>query len=348
MSAFAALLAGCAGGSQLAPAGSQDNGATQSVVRLGNRIPHVSEKLFAGSVAPAPPYLYASDFATGDLDVSIEDNPVVFSVCAGCAGWGLAVRPGPHPLLAAGTLHGTVNILTPTATPTILETLKLSAGGAPLGLCFDFTGGLWATNATGTKLDYFNAALVNGTLGGTPTRTITAQRDITYLFYIACDADSSTENTLYAYGITRNNVDVVVDQVNTTTGNEVREVFVGTTATHFPAGLAISVTDDLVVNDQNQTLWDMGRVEPWHGTVANGCTWGPTPSTIWSIAWDNLDAEVWGGDDYAGPPAGEIEESFAAPIPHRGPCRVGESGGPSGSVGSSMLFGTAVYPNRGN
>jgi hypothetical protein len=349
--AFGALLAGCSGGaSQLAPAGSQGGSTTQSVVRvhtptinlrgdLGNRIPHLTENRFAGTVAPSRAFLYASDNSTGDVDIFPEDNPFnPIATCGGCGGWGLAVSPAPQRLLAMGTLSGTVAIykLNP-GNPVFVRTLALTGGGDAFGICFDDQGGIYADNFPTNTIDHWTSASL-----GTGHTAFLAIGDVNDIFYLACDKESPTVTKLYAYGINTGNDDVNVDWV-APGGAETPETLVGSAADINPGGLAIAANDDMVVNERSGKLYDMGTTEPWAGHATNGCTWGGGDTR--SIVWDNTDAEVWGGDIVG---TTTFAESIAAPIPPSGPCATGESGGPTKPIAGEKYYGVAVYPNKGD
>jgi hypothetical protein len=344
--AFAALLAGCSGGS-----------TSQSVVRLltptidlrsdlGNRIPHPTENRFIGIDVNGPVYLYGSDNVTGNVDIFPEDNPSApFSTCAGCGGWGLAISHGAGPLLAAGTLAGTVGIYTlgDPANPILAQTLVLTGGGHAFGICFDDHGGIYADNYPTNIIDHWTSALTGGVHTAIP-----AHYDVYYVFYLACDKESPTATKLYAYGINPTTGAVNVDLVATPGGLETPETLVGnaSSGTGYPGGLAIAANDDMVVNnDRLHKLYDMGTTEPWWGTATFGCTWGPPPHKIASIVWDNTDAEVWAGSIVAG---ATFAESISAPIPTGGPCARGESGGPTDRIAGEKYYGVAVYPNKGD
>jgi hypothetical protein len=367
--AFATLLAGCSGGgSQPAPVVSHGAGTTQSVARLrtpaidlrgdlGNRIPRLSENRFVGTVAPGGPYLYASDNLVGELDEYTEDNPgSPIATCAGCAGWGLAVRPGLNPRLAVGKSGGTVEIYTNLASgnPAHTSTLKLSGGGEAFGICFDSAGGLWADNFSTATLDHFSAAKVNAAAGTfNPFPTWIAAGDVDVVFYLACDNGPGLgDNKLYAYGYNSSNGNVNVDQVGSG-GAEAVETLVGNviSGTAYPGGLAIAPNDRMVVNSQVGTLYNMGVVEPWAGAVnpATSCTWGLNPNDVASIVWDNQipNKEVWGVDILSGSSTSDAE-SFKYPLGAGGACAPGESGGPSTPLQGLEYLGVAVYPNAGN
>jgi hypothetical protein len=367
--AFAALLADCSGGgSQLAPAGSPSDSAMQSVARLrtpgidlrgdlGNRLPQLTEGRFIGTVAPSPSYLYASDYGSGNVDLFPEDGPFgTPSVCSGCGGFGLAVSTGSSPLLAMGTTTGTVKIFklygsgTP-ASPSYHNTLTLTGGDA-LGICFDGSGGVYADDYPGNKIDHWTSALA-----GTGHTVIPAYGDVNEVFYIACDSESASSTKLYAYGLNTNDSSnpANVDLVHQPGGLETTETLVGTlsSTTGYPGGVAINDQDDLIVNDQyTQTLYNMGTTEPWAGVATNGCTWGSTAPSLASVVWDDRNpakpAEVWSGGLTPGDKA--FAESFAAPIPSSGPCTTpGESGGPTTPQPNEVEYlGLAVYPNLGD
>jgi hypothetical protein len=268
--AFAALLTGCSGsGSQLAPAGSPSDGTMQSL-DLGARLPQLTENRFIGTVAPCTACLYASDEATGDVDLFPEDGPFGSSaICSGCGGYGLAVSTGSSPLLAMGTKTGKVTIfklygLGSPASPYYHNTLTLT-GGSALGICFDGSGGVYADNFGSSNIDHWTSALA-----GTGHTVIPAHGDVNNVYYLACDTESSTVTKLYAYGYNSNTTSepVNVDLVAQPGGLETPESLVGSfnSGTGFPGGLAINDQDDLIVNNEyNQTLYNMGTTEPWAG-----------------------------------------------------------------------------------
>jgi len=358
--AFAAILAGCSGGgSQVAP--SAGNGVTQSVVRghaptidvmghPGNRTPIQSELKFSGvGMDGAAPKLFLSNNTTGAIDLYPEDNPTnPTASCAGCGGWGLAVRPGAGSVLAAGTSSGTVNIFALPAL-TLSATVSLTGGGSAYGLCFDFAGGLWADNwPTGTLNYWKKADLVTG---HAPDKTINAAGDANIVYYLACDAESKKENTLYAYGYNSSSDAVNVDGVNKISGAETADFTAGNlgSGTGFPGGLAISAKDDLVVNNQYGTLYEAGVKEPWKGNGSKGCTWGFNPNDITNVAYDNLQKEVWGSNiNFGGTTLMTYGESIKASPVATGTCATGESGGPSTGIANDEYLGVAVFPNLGN
>jgi len=361
--AFAAILAGCSGGSQVAPSVGQ-GGGVQSVVKghsptidimghLGNRLPVLSENKFSGpGIDATKPVIFMSGNLTGNVYVFNEDKPTnPTKTCSGCGGWGLAVKPGLKPLLASGNTSGGVNIYT-LPSLTSVQTLALTGGGNAYGLCFDSKGGLWADNWPTGTIDHWTAPQ---TVGGGTHSSINVSGDATVVYYIACDTNDGKvkENTLYAYGYNPNNsqLPVNVDAVNTTTGAETAEFNAGSLAagTGFPGGIAISAKDDLAVNDQYGTLYEAGTKEPWKGSGSVGCTWGFNPNDWTTIAYDNTQKEIWGGDiNFGSSTLMEIAVSAAASPIKSGSCATGESGGPSTAISNDEPLGIAVYPNLGN
>jgi hypothetical protein len=363
--AFAAMLAGCSGsGSQLAPAASQ-GGTMQSVVRvqnhlvpidlrghLGFRGPVLTNNKFVGNVPGGPPWLYLSDVG-GNIYTYAEDNPSTFATCAGCGGWGLAVRPGPAAgsRLAAGTGNGTINIYTTTGTPAFKETLTTPSSTPVYGLCFDAKGGLWASGFGTANLYYYSAAKVNGVAGGAQTLTKVMTLGEGENFFLACDAESKLkgkENTLYSYGINGSTGNAEVDQVNTGNGKQTLDNIYGSASsgTGYPGGLSISKTDDLVVYNQYGSLYDMGTVEPWNGALPTPCTVPfSAGNDILDIVWDNTQKEVWGSDYLFTVPA--TEGISLTPLNGGAACAPGESGGPTAGGGTEYQ-GVAVSPNTGN
>jgi hypothetical protein len=323
-------------------------------------------------------YIYTSETVTADLDVFCEDTAKkgtpngLISQTPGLAGWGLAVSPDKLPvptttcglpafqeLLAVGTNSGTINIycklsgggytqLNPSTSP-----LTLTQGDA-YGICFDQTGGIYATEFPYNTIAHFtNAQLATG---GTPTILTTNVNVAQY--YVACDYDKlmlkgkpKGENYLMAYGFDANG-NVNVTNVNTSTGAETVEQTIGNvnSGTGFPGGLALDRRDDLVVNNQYGTLYYFNP-ELWNSKPLGTCTWGYNPNDYTNIVFDDRQDEIWAADTNfsASGLFTTYGQSNAFPFKGSGACSPGSSGYQTSHplAGESQYLGIAVWPNRG-
>lgn len=371
--AFAALLAGCEGGSQLASAG--NGGHTPMMVPLlAGEVVTRPGGSFVTSANPAAKtactsnaYLFANDNTTGNVDMFCEDGSQkhVIGTCVGCGGWGLAVSPvilpaQPTENLAIGKSGGTVTVWKNLPTPVLISTLTLGGAGAganALGICFDGTGGLYATNYPTNEIDYFAFAKVTGA-GGGPTRVLHTTT-ITQDFWLACDFDSlvvrrkppppSFEDIVMVSGLD-SNLNALVSYVNLFTGATTTVQTLGnwTAGTGFPGGLTINKNDVLVADNQFGKLLDFGSIEPWTAPASFVCTWGYFPHQYYPIVFDDTQLEIWAGDlNHTG---GVFTQAIgnAWPFPN-GPCPVpGESGPRTTPIpGEKNYLGVAVWPNNG-
>jgi hypothetical protein len=379
--ALSALLAACSGGSSnLSPAISKSSQGGQAVNRaavggLSSRTigPFASAPLneqFArtlqvnmpagvpviGNAATCTAYLYASDYTTGNLDEFCEDQPNarVVTIPRG-AGWGLAVEPGKAQL-AVGKTGGTISIY---------NTLPKIAGGRSAvltlstpntnayGLCWDNSGGLYATNWPQANIDYFDAARVAA--GGSATSTLTP-KTVTEPYYLACDfdkAESGNKGYLmlggFALGTPNRDNDVSRFELPSGPDKVVQQLGSYSTGTGFPGGLALKSDDTLIANSQDGTVYDLGNKAPWSAPPKAACTWSFLhPDLFTSIVFDGAQKEIWASDTLF-PVNGTYALTIAYPLPTTGGCfSSGESGGPTPMIsGETQYLGVAVYPNNG-
>jgi hypothetical protein len=320
-------------------------------------------------------YIYTSETVTGDLDVFCEDGTKgtqngLVSQTSGLAGWGLAVSPnlpvpptpcgppGLQELLAVGTNSGTINIYCKLSgggyTQLNTSPLALSQGDA-YGICFDQTGGIYATEFPYNTIAHFtNAQLVTG---GAPTTILTTNVNVVQ-YYVACDYDKlilkgkpKGENYLMAYGFDASG-NVNVTNVNTVTGAETVEQTIGNinSGTGFPGGLALDRRDDLAVNNQYGTLYYFNP-ELWNGKPLGACTWGFNPNDYTNIVFDDRQDEIWAANTNftASGLLTTYGQSNAFSFKGSGPCSPGSSGYQTSHplAGESQYLGIAVWPNRG-
>jgi len=187
-----ALLAGCAGGAQIAPSGvgPQSNRVAPSarfearaalkssvgeLVRAGEFAHRTIAKGFSIPLHLRPKknkhpnsVVIASDNVSGNLDVYDQSGNLV-GTSAGVAGWG-AASFGPGEVAWGSWSYGIV-VATVSSTA-IAETAQLTpsqfaAGSEALGLAFDSKGGLYGDNFSGTCIDYWSPATIAG-YSGTP------------------------------------------------------------------------------------------------------------------------------------------------------------------------------------
>ncbi len=320
-------------------------------------------------------YIYTSEAVTGDLDVFCEDavkkgapNTLV-SQTANLAGWGLAVSPNNLPvtaacglpasqeLLAVGTNSGTINIYCKLSgggyTQMNTGALTLTQGDA-YGICFDQTGGIYATEFPYNTIAHFtNAQLTNGGAPAILTTNVNVAQ-----YYVACDYDKLVlkgkpkgENYLIAYGFDANG-NVNVTNVNTGSGAETVEQTIGniSAGTGFPGGLALDRRDDLVANNQYGTMYYFNP-ELWNSPPLGSCTWGFNPNDYTNIVFDDRQDEIWAADTNVGS-SGVLTtygQSNAFPFAGSGPCSPGSSGYQTSHplAGEAQYLGIAVWPNRG-
>jgi len=359
--AFAALLVACSGQSQVSPAGGAPGAPQTDTLAAPLYAPSSGTFQPTGGhcISSQGAYLFANDYKTGTVDEFCEDGVLapphhntLFAFCTGCGGWGLAVDPTTQ-TLAIGTNAGTVTLWSVTAAGAVTplnSTLTLDGGvgtNFPLGICFDGTGGLYATNYGTNKIDYFNAATLVSP-GGNPTGSWNTTKT-TIGYFLACDFDGKNgENYLMLSGelLSGGVYDFVLSQVvngappvgNIAIADLVVHNF-GSTA--LAGGLTLNKKDNLVVADENGTLYEMGTSEPWANIIAK-CT---DTKYISGISFDETQDEVWSSFDTAVPAAEVISNKF--PFPGR-KCKPGTSRGPAvPSMGEKEYLGIAVWPNTG-
>src|SRR5579883_684479 len=325
------------------------------------------------------PFIYTSDNPTGDLDVFCEDsvkkapNALVGTVNQQ-AGWGLAVIPvkmpppppsnpctGSQELLAvgvnpSGSSPGTIYIYCNLAAGAAMVKMNSAplalTQGYPLGICWDQSGGIYATEFPSNTIAHFTYNQLR--TGGTATTTFTTSVNVVQ-YQVACDYDKlminekpKGENYLIAFGYDANG-NVNITNVSTSGGGVHAETVeqtlgsYGTTA--FPGGLAIDTHDDLVANNQLGTMYDFNP-ELWNSPARGSCTWGYNPNDYVGIAFDDTQRELWAADtNFGGTTYGQSNR-----FPFSGSaCTQGESGyqtqHPIGAEAS--YYGIAVWPNRG-
>ncbi len=362
--AFATLLAACSGQSQVSPAGGVARAPQGGTMAASLLAPSSGTFQPTGDhcISSQGAFLFANDYKTGTVDEFCEDGVLapphhntLFAFCTGCGGWGLAVSPTSQ-ALAIGTSAGTVTLWNVAANGTVTpqnSTLTLDGGvgtNFPLGICFDGTGGLYATNYGTNKIDYFNAATLVSP-GGNPTGSWSTTKT-TLGYFLACDFDGPTgENYLMLSGeLLKNNVyDFVLSQVVNgapPVGNVVIADLVvrnfGPSPNALAGGLTINKKDNLVVADENGTLYEMGTSEPWANIIAK-CTDKPYIS---GISFDETQDEIWSSFDTVVPATEVISNQF--PFAPAKKCKTGTSRGPAvPSMGEKEYLGIAVYPNTG-
>jgi|GEM_PF-5708216 len=319
-------------------------------------------------------YIYTSENITGDLDVFCEDatkkaQNTLVSSAPGKAGFGLAVTPDNLPnvptapcsngssqeLLAAGTDTGTINIycnLASGAGYVLLNTLTLPAGDA-LGICWDETGGIYATEWPNATIAHFTESQVIGPAG--PPTTLNPNVNVVE-YHLACDYDKLVlkgkpkgENYLMAYGFDAN-YNVNITNVNTTSGSEAVEQTLGnySAGTGFPGGLALDRRDDLAANDQYGTMYWFNP-ELWNTPPRGACTWGFNPNDYTNIVFDDAQNEIWAANvHFVSSILTTYGQSNRFPF-GSGACGTGSSGYQTSHpiAGEQENLGIAVWPNRG-
>jgi len=311
-------------------------------------------------------YLFANDYATKNVDEFCEDsakgkNNALVSICAACGGWGLAVSPITQEL-AIGTNDSTVTLWTVAANGTITytgSTLVLSQPGTePLGICFDGTGGLYATDYSSNAIDYFDAAEVAGPGSSSPTGTwLTETNQINY--YLACAFKRTAKgkvknNILMADGVAKNlryKEDFTLTYVSDTTpvgavpvADSVSFDF-GEFPPNVPGGLTLNKKNNLVVSNQKGYLYDMGTREVWANPPVVSC---PDLGDYSGIVFDDKQDEIWADFiTHSSPPTEAVSTVY--PLAATGPCVTpGSSGGPAiPNDGEGDYLGIAVWPNKG-
>jgi hypothetical protein len=364
LTVFAALLAACSGQSQGSPAGVPAREPQAGIEATNLRAPSQGfQKTGNQCISSQGAYLFANDYKTGNVDEYCEDGAfakphhnTLFAFCAGCGGWGLAVSPTAAQTLAIGTNLGTVTLWNVAANGTVAPQnsppLTLDGGTGtnfPSGICFDGTGGLYATNYNTNIIDYFSAATL-GT-GGGPTGSWTTTT-VTIPYFLACDFDGPTgENYLMVSGeLLKNSVfnfvlTQVVNGLPPVGNHAIADVVVhnfGPSPNALAGGLTLDKQDNLIVADENGTLYKMGTSEPWANILAK-CT---DLAFISGISFDETQDEVWSSNDVAAPATKVISNQF--PFPRVGKCKPGTSRGPAvPSMGEKEYIGIAVWPNTG-
>jgi len=370
-----ALLAGCSGGSQLAPsaAGGTNNGTT-SMARHGVNPtvagPFASQKLndafyhrpIVDAVRVNPDrkkagckkakrkgVVFASDNVSGNLYAYcghlggvLVANQASYRMVSGGAGWGLAVHGN---FLASGKTGGTVTVYNLPAL-TIKSTLTLAHGASgynAYGLSWDSSGGLYATEWPGPYLDYFKTPTVSG--GASCSNTLTLMSEAYYVTAHASSAD------VYGFDGFSSQVPAVVENVTGGNCGSFAESMIGTfgtlaSGTGFPGGTTVNNTGEFFVNNQYGTLYDDGGY-PGSGSPKGGCAWGYNPNDITNINMSTKQNSIWGTDiNFGQSPFETYVESFSTSITS-GSCAIGSTNGPSANVSGGQELGDASWPNTG-
>ncbi len=361
--AFAVILWACSGQSQITPGGSGNvsRGVARELASSQMPSEFVRPLTWVQPGCPNHVWLFASDNVTGNVDEFCEDAVIfrLVAVCPNCGGWGLAVSPfftGPgYQDLAIGTKTGkvtiwTVKLSTGAVSAVPKSTLKLThAGDAASGICFEKSGGLYATDFGHNVIDFFNAASLAGPGSFTPTgKWLTT--NVTQPYAIACDIDSqgAPENYLMAVGLDTTNQQVTLSQVvngpppsGAQSVDDTPESTFGGASFAFPGGMALDKNDDLVISFRGSSrVYDMGNAEPWSG-AGTFCT---APGPYAGIAFDDEQNEIWAGYLMTT----TTTEVASAAYPLTAGCPPGTSGGPAlPEDGEQQYFGVAVAPNEG-
>lgn len=329
-----------------------------------------------------PVDLFVSDGVTGNLYEYCEDIPPNLNTPrltrVGIAGWGLAVNPLAPQQLAVGKRNvagqpGRIKIYNVLANgalapPAGVSTLKLGKANAnALGICFDSTGGLYATNYNTSEIDYFNAAAVAGPGVFNPTTSwqmVDKNGNPFFGYYLACDFEEPEMNNIVMVdGVdASNNVDVAVfmGPLVVPPVIAVSQTFgpFGVNGPNYPGGMTLNghgptgADDHLVVSDTSAgVLVDLGSVEPWNNPSNNILCHVPGfPANAYlPIVFDNRQDEIWAGNLM---PSGTVFNSDAVtteyPLPpSQSSCHPGQSGGPTAVILNETFVGAAIWPNTG-
>ena len=382
---LAGMLAACSGQGQVPSTGSlvgaqSVDHATRTLSpmatsRLSNSpgpVPHSTMAQFLGrkyqesahsfassrKKCPKRAYIYANDNTTGDVDLYCEDavagaTNTLLATCTGCGGWGLAVSPATQQL-AIGTSAGTVTTWTinpatgiPVATGAVLQL----ASGDPLGICYDSSGGLYATDFPSNQIDYFGPGSV-GTAGTwNPTGNWIMSTTQTG-YYLACDFDKlySSENILMVDGWDSSGNDVLsnvavagVPGPATPVADAIKWVY-GPGSVAFPGGMTLNKHDNLVVSNQYGVLNDMGFKELWKNAPTATCK---DQYDYTGIVFDDAQDEIWADAVSSSGATAVLSNKY--PL-NNNACVPGTSGTiaqPNPANGETLYLGVAVYPNRG-
>jgi len=370
-----ALLAGCSGGSQLAPsaAGGTGTNGTMTSARHGVGNPTIvgpfssqrlNDSFYHRPIVDAsrvdPPkkkagckkakkkgVVYSSDNSSGNLNAYcghmggiLNANQGSYKTVAGGGGWGLAVHGN---FLAAGVTGGTVKVYNVPAL-TVKSTLTLTHGASgynAYGLSWDSSGGLYATEWPGPYVDYFSTPTVSGAANCSNTLTLMSEA-----YYVTAHAGSVD---VYGFDVFSSQVPAVVENVTGANCGTPAETLVGTFGSlaggnGFPGGTTVNASGEFFVNNQYGTLYDDGGY-PGSGSPKGSCSWGFDPNDVTNINMSTKQNSIWGSNiNFGGSPLETYLESFSTAI-SGGACAVGASGGPTANVSSDEFLGTAAWPN---
>ena len=351
--------------------------------------PSASPNFFTHCKKQSPPvpnaYLFANESISARVYEYCEDIPPSPNTpmrSFGPGGFGLTISPvaipaggGANELLAVGEYPavsgnpGAISIyrvlgsgLTPLVPPASKLVLT-NANTYPIGLCFDGTGGLYATEYPTNQIDYWTNAQVVG-VGVAPPPVVAALTTTGgpnpapfYGTYLVCDFDQLSippgpppvENI------------VMVDGTDSGGGVDVGKFVAGPAPTvnvsyaagpgGFPGGLTLNKHDYLVFNDPNpagpNSLITLFPPDVWN-TAGMICNYGTPGSTYYlPIVFDDTQREIWGGNTIK---AGSAFSTDAVSnyFPFGGVCQPGESGGPTKVIQNPAQFiGIAVWRNTG-
>jgi len=313
--AFIALLAGCSGGSALAPSGTTAQGPTQSaahvaMIKNGAR-PFASTKANAmwqtrgpivnmqsrgfvpvqddGKSPEGKSLIFASDNFTGNVDAYNESTGALAYQCAGCGGWGVAVSKGHGNHLAVGTFGGEVTIWkvgshSISLISTLTESLAASGYNAD-GVTWDDKGGVYASDWPSNTVDYWNASAVAA--GGAPTSSfqVSALDAVYYLSWVKKPAQ--LEASGYDSSLNVDLVNATTDTIQNVDGNLSQ-------GTGFPGGVDTDKSTNVYMNDQYGTITEYPNAG--NQSASASCNWGFDPNDYTGIALGTAETSVWGAD----------------------------------------------------
>jgi hypothetical protein len=169
--------------------------------------------------------------------------------------------------------------------------LEQSAKNGGLGLAFDSSGNLYASNSGSNAIDVFTAAEVKSG-SGKPVRTLHTKL-LTQVYWL-----TTAGKTLLANGLDKSgNYDVTNVSVKTGADKLVNQLCQpNSSSACYPGGMEVGPKPSTVLYVNNETNNTIGAyARPWTGAPTSTITY-PSTDLVASIALDTTNKLLWGGN----------------------------------------------------
>jgi hypothetical protein len=328
----AAVLAGCAGASQVNPLGAVPSGEAPSsrTASAGDPLaqiapgiyPHPSKErnLRIGkgkSLTWAVPakkgkkcekdcldLVIASDETYGDLDIFTgAPDPTYISTASDYGGWGVASYGNDVAAFGSSGYGILVGMLSESASSVTLKTTaqltmpSSSCGECAQGLAFDSKGDLYSDNWLSTCMYEWYASSIAKYSGAplSPNRKFCSS-DLKEVVYLA-----AYQKVLYAVGWD-NNGNEALDTITSFSKEDLTEdpIESGPDDAGKPGGVAAAKNGEVYVNDQNPEDGVIYGYAAGQGSANQSVSWGVDPNQFTAINLDYSQQNLWAANIYFG------------------------------------------------